>query len=177
VVWPSLARVVAIDPSEAMQKASDSLLQDVKAGVTIERRRHLVDKARKRESFGLKMLNKTTTGGKSARYCCCLVFIGRTAQSGGEGSDGETTLEFGEGWRTDGAGRAWHAHRVQDDQRREESKTCFVFLCVFVLFATDARDVVIRGGATVIAPCPHALTCPMPNTSWCHFKQRIRKVC
>lgn len=27
----------------------------------------------------------------------------------------------------------------------------------------------------VIAPCPHALKCPMPPTSWCHFKQRTRK--
>ncbi len=47
----------------------------------------------------------------------------------------------------------------------------------------DARTVLLglspkhRGFAdvNVIAPCPHALTCPMPATSWCHFKQRTRK--
>ncbi len=29
--------------------------------------------------------------------------------------------------------------------------------------------------AHVLAPCPHALACPMPATRWCHFKQRTRK--
>ncbi len=40
----------------------------------------------------------------------------------------------------------------------------------------DARTLLLDRGANLIAPCPHAKTCPMPNTSWCHFKQRIRKV-
>ncbi len=40
----------------------------------------------------------------------------------------------------------------------------------------DARTLVLERRANLIAPCPHAHACPMPNTSWCHFKQRIRKV-
>jgi ribosomal protein RSM22 (predicted rRNA methylase) len=39
----------------------------------------------------------------------------------------------------------------------------------------DARTLVLQRKANLIAPCPHAHACPMPNTSWCHFKQRIRK--
>ena len=39
----------------------------------------------------------------------------------------------------------------------------------------DARDALIKAGANIIAPCPHAYKCPMPLKSWCHFKQRTLK--
>lgn len=44
-------------------------------------------------------------------------------------------------------------------------------------FATirAARDQLIEAGAFLIAPCPHAQTCPMPTdeSDWCHFSARF----
>lgn len=39
----------------------------------------------------------------------------------------------------------------------------------------EARQQLIEAGAIVIAPCPHALSCPMPGNDWCHFAQRISR--
>lgn len=39
-----------------------------------------------------------------------------------------------------------------------------------------ARDQLLKAGAHIIAPCPHALTCPLAISSqerWCHFSARI----
>lgn len=38
------------------------------------------------------------------------------------------------------------------------------------------RRELIELGANVVAPCPHALTCPMSMTKdWCHFAQRLER--
>jgi ribosomal protein RSM22 (predicted rRNA methylase) len=39
----------------------------------------------------------------------------------------------------------------------------------------EARRRLIAAGATVLAPCPHDLPCPMPDDDWCHFAQRINR--
>lgn len=36
-----------------------------------------------------------------------------------------------------------------------------------------ARSALIEKGAHVIAPCPHAATCPLREPDWCHFSQRV----
>lgn len=38
-----------------------------------------------------------------------------------------------------------------------------------------ARQQLIAAGAHILAPCPHALACPMVNDDWCHFAQRITR--
>lgn len=36
-----------------------------------------------------------------------------------------------------------------------------------------ARDVLIGAGAAILAPCAHALPCPLSPPDWCHFVQRL----
>lgn len=39
-----------------------------------------------------------------------------------------------------------------------------------------ARDQIVEGGLTVIAPCPHQGPCPIvPGRDWCHFAARIAR--
>jgi len=39
-----------------------------------------------------------------------------------------------------------------------------------------ARSALIESGAHIVAPCPHALPCPMAAASdWCHFSQRLER--
>ncbi len=38
-----------------------------------------------------------------------------------------------------------------------------------------ARSVLINLGAHVLAPCPHAQSCPMTETDWCHFSARVER--
>jgi ribosomal protein RSM22 (predicted rRNA methylase) len=37
------------------------------------------------------------------------------------------------------------------------------------------RDQLIRTGAEIAAPCPHARECPMKTPGWCHFAARIER--
>jgi ribosomal protein RSM22 (predicted rRNA methylase) len=38
-----------------------------------------------------------------------------------------------------------------------------------------ARSMLIKAGANIIAPCPHAAACPMATSDWCHFAQRLER--
>lgn len=38
-----------------------------------------------------------------------------------------------------------------------------------------ARSQLIDLGSYLVAPCPHALTCPMKENDWCHFSKRISR--
>ena len=38
-----------------------------------------------------------------------------------------------------------------------------------------ARDALIERSATLLAPCPHALACPMASPDWCHFSVRLAR--
>lgn len=37
------------------------------------------------------------------------------------------------------------------------------------------RSQLINAEASVVAPCPHSDTCPLPNDDWCHFTCRISR--
>ena len=39
----------------------------------------------------------------------------------------------------------------------------------------DARAQLIAAGAHIIAPCPHALGCPIAEPDWCHFSARVAR--
>jgi ribosomal protein RSM22 (predicted rRNA methylase) len=39
----------------------------------------------------------------------------------------------------------------------------------------DARDALISVGATVAAPCPGNVPCPVRSPSWCHFRARLER--
>lgn len=39
----------------------------------------------------------------------------------------------------------------------------------------DARAQLIAAGAHIIAPCPHALACPIAEPDWCHFSARVAR--
>jgi ribosomal protein RSM22 (predicted rRNA methylase) len=39
----------------------------------------------------------------------------------------------------------------------------------------DARDLLLRQGAHMIAPCPHASACPLIAPDWCHFSRRVAR--
>jgi ribosomal protein RSM22 (predicted rRNA methylase) len=38
-----------------------------------------------------------------------------------------------------------------------------------------ARDLLIRAGAHILAPCPHAKACPLAAPDWCHFSARVAR--
>lgn len=43
-------------------------------------------------------------------------------------------------------------------------------------FINSARTQLIAAGAHILAPCPHALECPMASAGdWCHFAQRVER--
>jgi ribosomal protein RSM22 (predicted rRNA methylase) len=39
----------------------------------------------------------------------------------------------------------------------------------------EIRTRLIAAGAQVVAPCPHALACPLIAPNWCHFTQRLAR--
>lgn len=39
----------------------------------------------------------------------------------------------------------------------------------------DARTQLIAEGAHILAPCPHAQTCPIIEPDWCHFSARVAR--
>lgn len=38
-----------------------------------------------------------------------------------------------------------------------------------------ARDMLVTQGAHIVAPCPHALSCPLAEPDWCHFSRRVAR--
>lgn len=39
----------------------------------------------------------------------------------------------------------------------------------------EARAQLLGAGAHIIAPCPHAMACPIAEPDWCHFSQRVAR--
>ena len=39
----------------------------------------------------------------------------------------------------------------------------------------DSRTQLLGLGANLVAPCPHAETCPLPEDDWCHFGVRLNR--
>jgi ribosomal protein RSM22 (predicted rRNA methylase) len=39
----------------------------------------------------------------------------------------------------------------------------------------EIREALIKAGAKILAPCPHASTCPMIDNDWCHFSERVER--
>lgn len=39
----------------------------------------------------------------------------------------------------------------------------------------EARSQLLGAGAHLIAPCPHAATCPLAAPDWCHFSRRVSR--
>lgn len=39
----------------------------------------------------------------------------------------------------------------------------------------QVRQYLIKQGAVIVAPCPHALQCPMQEQDWCHFSVRLNR--
>jgi len=37
----------------------------------------------------------------------------------------------------------------------------------------QARDWLIEAGGVIVAPCPHAMLCPLVGNDWCHFTERL----
>jgi ribosomal protein RSM22 (predicted rRNA methylase) len=39
----------------------------------------------------------------------------------------------------------------------------------------EARDFLVKKGAYIIAPCPHAFACPIASPDWCHFSAHVTR--
>jgi ribosomal protein RSM22 (predicted rRNA methylase) len=39
----------------------------------------------------------------------------------------------------------------------------------------DTRDLLLRQGAQMVAPCPHGFACPLLAPDWCHFSRRVSR--
>jgi ribosomal protein RSM22 (predicted rRNA methylase) len=39
----------------------------------------------------------------------------------------------------------------------------------------DARALLLKQGAQMVAPCPHAQACPLVEPDWCHFARRVSR--
>lgn len=39
----------------------------------------------------------------------------------------------------------------------------------------EARTLLLREGARMVAPCPHAQDCPLAPPDWCHFSRRVAR--
>lgn len=39
----------------------------------------------------------------------------------------------------------------------------------------EVRDRLIAAGANIVAPCPHASSCPLASPDWCHFSRRVAR--
>jgi ribosomal protein RSM22 (predicted rRNA methylase) len=37
------------------------------------------------------------------------------------------------------------------------------------------REDLLQAGGYLVAPCPHARSCPMPAGDWCHFAARVER--
>lgn len=37
------------------------------------------------------------------------------------------------------------------------------------------REQLLRSGGHILAPCPHANACPLPEENWCHFAMRVER--